>query len=204
MAVSKTTSKTTATKTTAKAKTIKAAAEKEVVHEVVEEKIVEEPVKVVESKPRQFNPTDLILCRSVTAGWLGVSGKSGQYYVFENFGDECEIEYQDLFALKSRHSNYIYAPHFVIEDDELLANPRWADVAKFYDDEVYTQEDVDAVLNLPITGFKSALKAMPRGLAKSLQVKVAEKIEDGTFDSLQKIKIIDEEFGTDFRSILAE
>jgi DNA topoisomerase-3 len=90
----------------------------------------------------------------------------------------------------------------LIEDEELLENPRWADVAKFYEDEVYTLEDVNAVLNLPITNFKSALEQLPKGLAKSLQVEVSSKIEDGTFDSLQKIKIIDEVFGTDFRSIL--
>lgn len=160
---------------------------------------IEEPKKA----PRQFNQTDLILCRSVTAGWLGLSGKSGQYYVFENFGDECEIEYQDLFALKSRHSNYIYAPHFVIEDDELLENPRWTDVKKFYDEEVYTMEDVDMILNLPINEFKTALPQLPRGLAKSLQVKVADKIEDGTFDSINKIKFIDETFGTDFTHVMS-
>ena len=176
---------------------------------VVEETVVEKkPRTAPKAEPKkevhQFNQTDLILCRSVTAGWLGVSGKSGQYYVFENFGDECEIEYQDLFALKSRHSNYIYAPHFVIEDEELLENPRWADVAKFYEEEVYSLEDVNAVLNLPVSNFKAALKQLPKGLAKSLQVEVASKIEDGSFDSLQKIKIIDEVFGTDFRSILAE
>lgn len=155
-------------------------------------------------EPRQFNQNDLILCRSVTTGWLGCSGKSGQYYVFENFGDECEIEYQDLFALKSRRSNYIYAPHFIIEDEELLANPRWADVAKFYEEEVYSIKDIDEILNLPVANFKSALEVLPKGLAKSLQVHVAEKIEDGSFDSLKKIKIIDEVYGTDFRSIVAD
>ena len=194
-------SKTTRTTATTKPKTTTTAAKaKEVESVQVTEPVNEEPKKVA----RQFNPTDLILCRSVTAGWLGLSGKSGQYYVFENFGDEAEIEYQDLFALKSRHSNYIYAPHFVIEDEELLENPRWADVAKFYDDEVYTLEDVNEVLNLPLSNFKTALEQLPNGLAKSLKVKVAEKIEDGTFDSLQKIKIIDEVLGTDFRSIIAE
>ena len=169
-----------------------------------EPKVDVTPVKEVEVKrePRQYGQNDLVLCRSVTAGWLGVSGKSGQYYVFENFGDLCEIEYQDLFALKSRHSQYIYAPLFVIEDDELLENPRWADLKKFYDEEVYTMEDVDAVLNLTNANFKAALEQLPKGLAKSLQVKVAEKIEDGTFDSLQKIKTIDEVFGTDFRSVI--
>lgn len=164
---------------------------------------VEEPVKVVAPQPRQFNQNDLILCRSVTAGWLGVSGKSGQYYVFENFGDECEIEYQDLFALKSRHSQYIYAPLFIIEDEELLGNPRWKDIATFYDEEVFNQ-DVDEILNLPASNFENALRQLPKGLAKTLQVKVAEKIENGTFDSLKKIKMIDEVYGTDFRSVLSE
>lgn len=197
--------------TTTKRRTVKAApAEKteEKVVEVVEEDKPTPKKRVVKEEPvqkpvRQFNQNDLILCRSVTAGWLGVSGKSGQYYVFENYGDECEIEYQDLFALKSRRSNYIYAPLFVIEDEELLENPRWADVAKFYDTEVFSIQDVDEVLNLPVGSFENALKSLPKGLAKSLQVRVAEKIENGTFDSLKKIKIIDDVYGTDFRSIIA-
>ena len=196
-------------------KTAPAEAVNETVSAVNEEVVEEKPVKktttvkkVVKEEPkkdvRQFGQNDLILCRSVTAGWLGVSGKSGQYYVFENFGDQCEIEYQDLFALKSRRSQYIYAPLFVIEDEELLENPRWADVEKFYEEEVYTMEDVEEVLNLPPINFEKALKQLPKGLAKSLQVRVAEKIEEGTFDSLKKIKMIDDAFGTDFRSILAE
>ena len=191
--------------TTTKRRVVKAAP-KETVDEKVtvsEEPVAEKVVKEVKKEPRQFNQNDLILCRSVTTGWLGCSGKSGQYYVFENFGDECEIEYQDLFALKSRHSNYIYAPHFVIEDEELLENPRWADVAKFYEDEVYST-DIEEVLNLPPSNFKSALEKLPKGIAKSLQVRVAETIEDGTFDSLKKIKIIDDVYGTDFRSIIAD
>ena len=205
-----TTRKRNTTKSETEAKVVKATEEKTVEKAVEKTPIEEEPV-VKEETPikkepkvvRQFNQNDLILCRSVTAGWLGVSGKSGQYYVFENFGDECEIEYQDLFALKSRHSQYIYAPLFVIENEELLENPRWKDVAEFYDDKVF-KEDIDDVLNLPASSFENALRLLPKGLAKALQVKVAEKIEDGTFDSLKKIKAIDDVFGTDFRSILAE
>ena len=191
--------------TTTKRRVVKAVP-KETVDEKVtvsEEPVAEKVVEKVKKEPRQFNQNDLILCRSVTTGWLGCSGKSGQYYVFENFGDECEIEYQDLFALKSRRSNYIYAPHFIIEDEELLENPRWAVVAKFYEDEVYST-DIEEVLNLPPSNFKSALEKLPKGIAKSLQVRVAEKIEDGTFDSLKKIKIIDDVYGTDFRSIIAD
>ena len=86
----------------------------------------------------------------------------------------------------------------------MLENPRWADVAKFYEDEVYSLEDVNAVLNLPINSFKSALEQLPKGLVKTLHVEVSSRIENGTFDSLKKIKIIDEVFGTDHMSAIAK
>ena len=171
-----------------------------IVEEVVEQEVIETPKK---KEVRQFNQHDLILCRSVTAGWLGCSGKSGQYYIFENFGDECEMEYQDLFALKQRRSPYLYAPLFVIEDEELLDNPRWTDIKEFYYEKVYTMDDINAILNTPIGKFEDTLKALPKGLAKSLQVEVAKRIENGAFDSLNKIKIIDDVFDTDFKSILS-
>lgn len=170
--------------------------------EPVVEKVTEAKKEIKKPLPKQFNQNDLILCRSVTAGWLGVSGKSGQYYIFMNAGDYQEIEYQDLFALKSKHSSYLYDPLFVIEDEELLENPRWADIKQFYEEKVFTNKDVDEVLNLPIDQFKSVLPKLPKGLAKTLQVRVATKIEDGTFDSLGKIKAIDDAFGTDFTSII--
>ena len=201
--------KITGTKQTAKVEDIKPV--KSEVEEVIQqESVVKQEAVVVKEEtpvvkqPRQFNQHDLILCRSVTAGWLGCDGKSGQYYIFENFGDQCEIEYQDLFALKQRRSTYLYSPLFVIEDEELLENPRWADIKKFYDEKVYTMDDINEILNIPASKFEEALKALPKGLAKSLQVEVAKRIENGTFDSLKKIKIIDEVCGTDFRSILSE
>jgi hypothetical protein len=161
-----------------------------------------EEVKETVKKERTFTQTDPILCRSVTPGWLGVSGKSGMYYVFSNYGDETEIEYGDLFALKNKHSRYLYDPLFVIEDDELLENPRWKDIAEFYSDKVYGMDDINDVLNKPNTTFKSTLKSLPKGLLKAVTVEVAKRIEDGSFDSLKKIQILDEVCGTDFGKMI--
>lgn len=151
---------------------------------------------------KQYAQTDLITCRSVTAGWLGMPGKSGQYYVFANAGDIQDVEYGDLFSLKTKHSSYLYDPLIVIEDEELLENPRWKDIADFYNEKVYGMDDINEVLNLPIKSFEVAVKNIPKGLKRAMTVEVAKRIEDGTFDSLKKIKIIDEECGTDFHSIL--
>lgn len=153
-------------------------------------------------KPKTFTQSEPILCRSVTPGWLGVPGKSGMYYVFANYGDETEIEYGDLFALKNSHSRYIYDPLFVIEDDDLLDNPRWKDVSEFYSDKVYGMDDINNVLNKPNNAFKSTLQSLPKGLLKAITVEVAKRIEDGSFDSIRKIRDLDEVCGTDFGKMI--
>lgn len=170
----------------------------------IETETVESPVVKTEEKkkPKTFKQSDPILCRSVTPGWLGVPGKSGMYYVFSNYGDEAEIEYGDLFALKNMHSRYLYDPLFIVEDEELLENPRWKDLAEFYTDKVFGMDDINAVLNKPNTSFKSALLSLPKGLLKAVTVEVAKRIEDGSFDSLKKIKILDEVCGTDFGKMI--
>lgn len=162
---------------------------------VVEVKATAAPVK---KEARKFEQTDPILCRSVTPGWMALYGKSGIPYIFSNYGDECEVEYGDLFALKNRRSRYLYDPLLVIEDEELLENPRWKDLAEFYNEKVYGMDDIDHVLNLPNNSFERSLVALPKGLKKALTVEVAKRIENGTFDSIKKVKIIDEVCGTDF------
>lgn len=168
---------------------------------VIEKKVVakSEPKK----EPRKFEQTDPILCRSVTPGWMACYGKSGMAYVFYNYGDQCEIEYGDLYALKNRRSRYLYDPLFIIEDEELLENPRWKDLADFYSEKVYGMDDIDYVLNVPNNKFKSTLLSLPKGLVKALNVEVAKRIEDGSFDSVKKVKVIDEVCGTDFWTMMS-
>ena len=52
-------------------------------------------------------------------------------------------------------------------------------------------DDIEEVLNKPITSFKSVLKTLPKGLLKAVTVEVAKRIEEGTFDSLKKIMRVD-------------
>lgn len=159
-----------------------------------------EEVKVEKTfETKKWEQTTPVLCRSVCPGWLGVTGlRSGQYYTFQAPGDECEIEYGDLFALKNKRSDYIFKPLFIIEDEELLEEPRWKDVSQFYSEQVYGMEDIDAALNMPVSSFESTLTRLPKGLMKALLVEVAERIENKTFDSINKIRIIDRVCGTDF------
>lgn len=151
--------------------------------------------KAAAKKPRKFAADELITCRSITFGELLLTGpKSHLLYSWSNYGDTTEVEYQDLQALKSTKSSYLYRPRFIIEDDEL--NEQWSkDFKDLYDGII--EVDVDDILALPINQFKARLKKAPRGVQQAIKDVAGEKIMNGSLDSIKKIKAIDEILGTD-------
>ena len=159
--------------------------------------------KVTEEKvERTFAQDDMILCKSVTAGALVYPAKkSGNVYHFAGYGDEIEICYGDLQPLLINRSRYLFDPLFVIEDDEVIEHSRWKNLKKFYDG-LYTHKDVRDVIKLPPAQFEKALKELPKGLVNAVKVDVATGIENGTFDSIKKIEIMDRVLGTDFKTLL--
>ena len=157
-----------------------------------------EPAPVAAEK----NPGDLILCTSVTVGeLLGVGIKSGILYRASGYGDPMHVQYQDLLAWKLRKSQYIYDPLFVIDDDELLADPIWADVKAVYD-KMYKSVDLDDFFSMTPQRMRTTLKNSPKGFQEAVRVMAMTKIEDGSFDSLNRIKVIDEVLGTDLLNMM--
>ena len=164
--------------------------------EVISEEI--ENVKVESKKaPRKYAPSDMIPCRSITYGELLLTGtKSKLLYSWANYGDITEVEFQDLQALKSTRSTYLFRPRLVIEDEELVE--QWGkDFATLYQDII--DVDVEDLLKLPINQFKSKLKKASKGVQQAVKNIAGEKILNGSLDSLAKIKAIDEILGTDLK-----
>ncbi len=152
---------------------------------------------------RKFKSDDLICVRSVTQGELILPGKkTGILYRWSAFGDVTEVEYQDLYSLKSSRSSYIYSPMFVIEDEELLADPRWKDIVAIYE-QMYDAQNFNEILKLPTQKFRTVLKQLPEGYKNALKIEIATRLDKGTFDSISKIKAVDEICGTDFMSLLS-
>ena len=150
--------------------------------------------KVAKKTPRKYAPTDRIPCRSLTYGELLLTGpKTRLLHTWANYGDVTEMEFQDLQALKSTRSSYLFKPRFIIEDEELIE--QWAgDFKKMYDDIV--EMDVEDLFRLPIGQLKAKLKKAPAGVQLAVKNMAGEKIMNGTLDSLAKIKAIDEVLDT--------
>lgn len=166
------------------------------------EVVSEETEVVVETKAtkkvaRKFEPDDLIVCRSITFGELLLTGKKSKLlYSWANYGDTTEVEYQDLQALKSTRSSYLFKPRFIIEDEELAE--QWS---KDFGDIYKNIEDIDAedLLKLPVAQLRSKLKKAPKGVQLAVKNIAGDKILNGSLDSLAKIKAIDDILGTDLK-----
>ena len=145
-------------------------------------------------EPKKFENDDLIPCRSITQGQLiGTGKKSEIFYSWEGYGDVVEVEYADLRAWKSMHSGYIYRPCFVIEDDELLA--QWPDVKELT--EKIERIDCDAIFDMPLHQYERALRNIPTSYNRTIVNIANSKIQNGTLDSISKIKLFDSIFGTE-------
>ena len=163
---------------------------------------VEQEVKKPATKtPRKYAPDELIPCRSVTYGELLLTGtKSKLMYVWANYNDVTEVEFQDLQALKSTRSSYLFRPRFVVEDEELVEE--WGkDFKDMYSKIVSV--DVEEMFNLPLGKFKTALKNAPKGVQQAVKNIAGEKIMNGSLDSLAKIKAVDGVLGTDLKLYLS-
>ena len=170
-------------------------------------KVVTRPVEEIEEKAiektRAYAPDDSIECVSVTAGELLMIGKkTGNIYRWENYGDTAYVEYQDLKAeAHNAKSNYIYLPLIMIEDEDVLATSDFVRVAESYKDAI-SVEDIDNFFDLTTQQFRSQLKKLPKGIQNTLKSIARDKMEDGSLDSIQKIKILDEVLGTDLYNLL--
>lgn len=164
---------------------------------VSEEVTVATESKATKKTVRKFAPDDLIVCRSITFGELLLTGKKSKLlYSWANYGDTTEVEYQDLQALKSTRSSYLFKPRFIIENEELVE--QWG---KDFGDIYKNIEDIDAedLLKLPVAQLRSKLKKASKGVQLAVKNIAGDKILNGSLDSLAKIKAIDEILGTDLK-----
>lgn len=189
---------TTTTKRKTTAKTAKAETAK-----------VETPVEIIEETPKTtrqttkktFKDSDGILCRSVIQGSLFMEGlKTKILYTWVDYGDKTFVEYDDLAAAVKVRSWFVFSPTFIVEDEDFIKE--FPQLEKYYT-ENYSVMDLEEILNLPVDEMVAEVKALPKSALESLKVIAASSITDGSFDSVKKIKALDEILETSL-SVLAE
>lgn len=190
----KTNTKATTTKVNTKVENIVEDAKVEAVPTVDKtESVVEE--KEIIKEPKKYEPSEGITCRSITPGGLYMEGiKTHIPYEWPDNGLETEVEYQDLVAAIRANSDYVMKPYFIIQDDEFIQ--QYPQLSKVYDS-MYSVKDMKDVLALPASTMKQVITNMPDGAKESIKHIASSMISNGSLDSVQKIKILDQIFGTE-------
>ncbi len=164
--------------------------------EVVETKEVENEVVVKTKQPRKFEAMDGVPCRSIVDGVLVMGGiKSNNFYKWADTNDVTDVEYQDLVSAVRSNTSYVFAPHFIIEDEDFLA--QFPQVQKVYDS-MYTTKDLKDILALPVSNMMDAIKSLPSGSKDNLREITGKMVLSGQLDSVQKIKALDDFYKTNF------
>lgn len=182
--------KTTSTKKTAAAPKAVVAAEPV---EIVEEKVAEK---------KTYQPDDFIVCKSLVSGGLYITGeRSKALYTFADYGDETEIEYQDLLYMIRSKDKSVYEPRIIITDSELVA--QYPEVHAIYD-ALYSVEDLKEIVKLDARQMEAVIKLLPNGAVEALKGIVSTMIDNHTLDSVIKIKALDKILGTNLLLGLAQ
>ena len=149
---------------------------------------------------KEFKDSDYILCRSVCSGGLNVTCKSGAVYDFRKYGADCDIEYRDLVYLIRKNSEHIFAPRFVILDEDFLED--FPQIKRLYAT-MYTPTELHTILELPVNQMKTEIERLPEATKKTLLSLAATEEANGRLDSIKKVKALSEIFGSDF-NLLSE
>ena len=163
-------------------------------NEIIDE--VEVEPKKKEKNPKKFEATEGIPCKSITPGGLYMEGiKSHIVYEWADNGDVTEVEYQDLAAAIRSNVSYISKPYFIIEDEEVLE--QFPQIKKRYES-MYSIKDLrDVLTDLPVKTMKATILSLPEGAKESIKHLASQMISNGSLDSVQKIKTLDEIYGTE-------
>ena len=143
----------------------------------------------LESVKRTYVAGDMIPCKSVRYGMLQhVSRKSGDSYVWEDYGDVVDVSYGDLLALKSGKSKFLYAPWFIVLDDQLAEEWKLTELYTYFKE----FEDVEDFLQSGAITLRRQLPNAPQGYKDLIVHKAGEMIRNGSLDSIGTVKAIDD------------
>ena len=180
---------TTAAKTKAVVEPEMLVEEAAVVEEVADKKVIKEEVK-----KKSFKSSDGVRCMSITSGGLFMVGlKSGNLYSWLDSGDVVYVEYADLAAEVRTRGMYAFRPRFVVDDQDFI--DEFPELDTLYAS-LYSKRDLKQILTLEPGQMRYVINGLPDGAKDAIKSMAVTMIERGELDSINRIKVIDEIFGT--------
>ena len=152
---------------------------------------------VKDSKPitktrRTFKPDDFVTVRNGFQGKLVYkSSKTGEKYTFDGFGDEHEMEIQELKKAKNDSKKFFANNWFLIDDPEVID---YLGVREYYKDAL-TYEEFDQLAEMSAEEIAARLRKVSEGQKISVAHHAKKMVMDGKIDSMKAIAALEKGLG---------
>lgn len=152
-------------------------------------------VSEAKSEKKKFSPDEMITCISITPGEMFYIGKKSQtLYTFANINDTVEIEFRDLDYAARAKDEMMYKPRFVIQNDSFVKLHPALDTVY---SNLHTTKELKDILKMSPKQMEKVILSLPEGAKEAIKTIAATMVDNGTLDSIQRVKIIDAIFGTE-------
>lgn len=155
-----------------------------------DEKTEKKPYKV----RKNLDPNMIVTVRNGYQGTLVyISKKTGEKFIFDDFGDEQDIELSELKNAKNSSKKFFLYNWFLFDDPEII---EYLGVESFYKNAL-TYDGFDEIFTLPPQTIKERLALLSIGQQKSVAYRARRLIADGKIDSIKVITALEKGLGID-------
>ena len=165
--------------------------------EVKETEVVETTKETPKRAKRvEIDRNEMIPCRSVTDGVLiHISDRTRTRFLWSDYGVVQYVEMGELLDMRASHPKFLNDIQLVVEDDDAVEylglTEKYKSIVGFDDLEEFFEKDYDEISVI--------LDKVPVGIKQSIASRARKMIEDGTLDSNNKIKLIEEKLKVDLK-----
>lgn len=148
-----------------------------------------------EKKPMVAKEIDTNQYITVRNGFQGrliyVSKKTGETFIWDEFGDEQEIELRELKNAKNSCKEFYINNWFMFDDDWVVD---YLGMSQFYKNAINI-DDFDSIFELPANELKKRIESLSEGQKKSVGYRAKVLISEQKIDSLKVISALEDTLG---------
>ena len=175
-------------RTTTRTTSSKAAKKTTTTTATTEENTVEEDTKKQYKVKKDLDPNMYVTVRNGFNGTLVYkSKKTGERFVWDEFGDEQEIELIELKSAKNSYKTFFINNWFLFDDPEVI---EWLGLTSYYK-HALNFEDFDKLFSKSPEEIEETISHLSDGQKKSVAFRAKQLIANSEIDSLKVINVLE-------------
>lgn len=115
------------------------------------------------------------------------SSRTGERFIWESFGDEQEMELQELKSAKNSSKVFFENNWFLIDDPDVIA---YLGVGQYYRTSL-TYDGIEELFNMTPDVIREKIRQMPDGQRQTIAYLAKQMVDEGKIDSMRVINTLE-------------